>query len=76
MPQVLIKIGQSTEDQHLYNLSDEKIECLLEFARSIGDETDEKTDLLQEIEISLKQVKKIRAGELPRKTLNQMINGE
>ena len=76
MPQALIKIGQSANNQYTYNLSNEKIEYLLKFANSIGDEIDEKTDLLQEIEISLKQVKKIRDGKLPRKTLTQMINGE
>lgn len=32
--------------------------------------------LLNEIETGLKQVKKIRSGELPRKSLKQMINGK
>ena len=76
MPQVLIKIGETVKNQHLYNLSEEKIIYLFKFINSIVDETEEETDLLKEIEIGLKQVKKIRNGELPRKTLKQMINGK
>ncbi len=76
MPQVLIKIGQSPKNQHSYNLSQEKVKYLLKFVNSMIDDTEEETDLLSEIEIGLKQVKKIRNGELPRKTLKQMINGK
>jgi len=76
MPQVTIKIGQSISNQHIYTLSDEKIKYLLKFVDSIIDETEEKYDLLKEIEIGLKQVKKIRKGELQRKTLKQMIDGK
>jgi len=43
---------------------------------SIVDGCEEETDLLREIEIGLKHVKKIRHGELPRKTLKEMINGK
>ncbi len=76
MPQVLIKIGQSAKNQHSYNLSQEKVKYLLKFVNSMIDDTEEETDLLNEIEIGLKQVKKIRNGELPRKTLKQMLNGK
>jgi hypothetical protein len=75
MPQVTIKIGQSDTEQHFYTLSNEKIKYLLKFVGSITDETEEEADLLNEIETGLKQVKKIRNGELPRKTLTQMLNG-
>lgn len=76
MPHVTIKIGQLASKQHSYTLSNEKIKYLLKFLGSIADETDEETDLMKEIETSLKQVKKIRNGELPHKTLKQMINGQ
>ena len=76
MPHVTIKIGQLASEQHSYTLSNEKLKYLLKFLGSIADETDEETDLMKEIETSLKQVKKIRNGELPYKTLKQMINGK
>ncbi|OFX18406.1 MAG: hypothetical protein A2033_04385 [Bacteroidetes bacterium GWA2_31_9] len=73
MQQVTIKIGESYIN---HNFSEEKIKYLLKFINSITDETDEKTDLMKEIEISLQQVKKIRNGELPRKSIKQMIDGK
>jgi len=47
MPQVLIQIGQSTDNQYSYFLSQEKIKDLLKFVEAIVDET----DLLLEEEI-------------------------
>ncbi len=76
MPQVLIKIGESVTNQHTYNLTDEKIKYLLKFVNAIDDEPEPETDLLKQIETGLKQVKKIRNGELPRKSLKQMLNGK
>ncbi len=76
MPQVLIQIGQSTDSQYFNFLSQEKIKDLLKFVDSIVDETETESNLLKEIEIGLKEVQKIRKGELPRRTLKQMIGGE
>ncbi len=76
MPQVLIQIGQSIDSQYSYFLSQEKIKYLLKFVDAIVDETETESDLLKEIEIGLKEVQKIRKGELPRRTLKQMINGD
>jgi hypothetical protein len=76
MPQVTIKIGSSVSNQLVYTLSAEKIKYLLKFVDSITDESDSNTDLLKEIETSLKEVKKIRSGQLPRRTIKQMIHGK
>ena len=74
MPQVTIKIGLSDKNQHLYNLTADKVKYLLKFADSITGETEQETALLKEIETGLKEVKRIRKGELPRKTLKQMLS--
>jgi hypothetical protein len=76
MPQVIIKIGQSPANQHIYTLNDEQIQYLLKFVNSISDETEKETHLLKEIEIGLKEVKKIQKGEISRKTIKQMVNGK
>ena len=76
MPQVIIKIGESVSGKHVYNLSNDKINYVLKFIDAISSEPEEEeSNLLKEIEIGLKQVKKINDGTLPRKTLKQMLDG-
>ncbi|OFX17032.1 MAG: hypothetical protein A2033_04755 [Bacteroidetes bacterium GWA2_31_9] len=76
MTQVTINIGSSDSNHYVYTLSDEKVNYLLKFINSITDDSEQKTDLMKEIEIGLKQVKKMRNGEMPKKTLKQMLNGK
>ncbi len=76
MAQVTIRIGSSDSLQHTYAMSTEKIKYLLKFASSITDEPEQPIDLMKEIEIGLKQVKQMRNGELPKRTLKQMLNGK
>ena len=76
MTQVTIRIGSSDAFQHSYAMTNEKIKYLLKFVSSITDESEEATSLMKEIEIGLKQVKKMRNGELPKRTLKQMLNAK
>lgn len=76
MPKVILKIGESTKNQHIYDLSDEKISYLLKFLNSITVEIEKNANFIKDIETGLKEVKKIRNGELPRKTLKQLLNGK
>jgi hypothetical protein len=54
------------------------LKLLVDLAKKIGIEVKvikgEQSKLLTEIETGLKQVKKIRNGELPKKTLSQLLN--
>lgn len=54
------------------------LKLLIDLAKKIGIEvkiiTGEPSKLLTEIETGLKQVKKIRNGDLPAKTLLQLLN--
>ncbi len=75
MPWVNVKIERNGVQNYLYQFSEEKINYLLKFIEAIA-EDDEKTELslLEEIEVGMKEVKKIRDGELPRKTLMEIID--
>ena len=75
-----ISINISPKEQHIFSMSKEKVQYLLKFINAIADEKDDKQaieeddDLLQQIEKGLKDVNKIIKGELPRKTIKEMLN--
>ncbi len=76
-----ISINISPKETHIFSMSKEKVQYLLKFINAIADEKDDKQaieddDLLQQIEKGLKDVKKIIKGELPRKTIKEMLNGK
>jgi len=62
----------------LHSESKEDLKLLVELARKIGIEVKvlegEPSELLTEIETGLKDVKKIRSGYLPKKTLSHLLN--
>jgi len=76
MTQVTIQIGSSNFNQHSYTMTNEKVKYLLKFIHSITEENEKENDLMKEIEIGLKQVKQMRDGKLPVRTLKQMLNGK
>ena len=76
-----ISINISPQEQHFFSMSMEKVQYLLKFINAISDEKenqkdDENHQLLQQIENGLKDANKIIKGELPRKTIKEMLNGK
>jgi hypothetical protein len=76
MPLVNLRI-EKNDINFSYQFSEEKINYLMKFIEAIA-EDDEITEmsLMEEIEAGLRDVRKIRDGELPKKTITQMIDVE
>ena len=73
-----ISINISPKEQHIFSMSKEKVQYLLKFINAISDEKEDKQaieedNLLQQIEKGLKDANKIIKGELPRKTIKEML---
>jgi len=74
MTQVVIKIaGESKE--HAYTLTSEKVKYLLKFVNSIV-EDEEEDSLMKDIETGLRQVKKIRSGRLPKRSIKELTRAK
>lgn len=74
MPLVNITIEKNKVQNYSFHFSEEKINYLLKFIKAIAVE-DEKPEmsLMDEIEAGLNDVKKIRSGEVPRKSLKHIL---
>jgi len=75
---IAIKSGNAFLNQHTFMLSDERLNDLLKFAESISsdDIDDSKVDLAG-LEESISQAIQIQKGELPRRTIKDMLgNGK
>jgi hypothetical protein len=75
MPLVNVKIEKNEVQHFSYQFSDEKIDYLLKFINAIaGDDDKVELSLMDEIEIGMNEVKKICDGDIPRKSLTDIVN--